>query len=89
MTAEERSLRARIAAYSLHSKYDSSDITRAARAAFLARFENEVDPFGVLSDSERQRRAEAAKKAYFHRLAAKSAAARRVAAAGTKSTPSR
>ena len=46
-------------------------------AAFLARFELQVDPDRTLPESERLRRAEAARKAYFHRLAAKSAAARR------------
>lgn len=77
MTPAERSQRARIAAYTLHSKYDSRQITRSARAAFLGRFEVQVDPDGVLPVAERQRRAEAAKKAYFARLAQKSAATRR------------
>ncbi len=76
MTPAERSQRARIAAYTLHSKYDSRQITRSARAAFLGRFEVQVDPDGVLPVAERQRRAEAAKKAYFSRLAQKSAATR-------------
>lgn len=49
MTAGDRRSRERIAAYSLHAKYDSKDITRAARAAFMARFEAEVDPLGMPS----------------------------------------
>lgn len=77
MTPAERSERARIGAYSLHAKYDPRQTTRRARATFLARFELRVDPDRQLPEAERMRRAEAARKAYFHRLAAKSAAARR------------
>jgi hypothetical protein len=74
---QERSLQARIAAYRMHALHDARDTTRAARAAFLARFEHEVDPDGRLPEAERRRRAEAAKKAYFNRLALKSARVRR------------
>ncbi|MGQ0802452.1 MAG: hypothetical protein ACT4PI_01120 [Actinomycetota bacterium] len=80
MTPAERTLRARMAAYVLHSRYDSKKLTAPARRAFNQRFENEVDPDGVLSPAERIRRAEASKKAYFTRLALKSAQARRRAA---------
>lgn len=73
----ERVLRARIAAYSLHSTHDSREITASARRAFLDRFVREVDPDEVLPTVERARRAQAAKKAYFTRLALKSAQARR------------
>jgi tellurite resistance protein len=76
-TEQQRSLQARLAAYALHSRYDGRDITAAARRAFLDRFERQVDPDGVLSPSERKRRAEIAKKAYFTRLGQKSGAARR------------
>jgi hypothetical protein len=76
MTREERSLRARIGAYSLHAKYDPRVTTEPARKAFLARFEREVDPEGVLPLAERLRRAEYARKAYFARLALASAKAR-------------
>ena len=69
MTPAERTLRAKIGAFSLHSQRDSRELTRAARAAFLARFEVEVDPDGVLPAEERQRRATAARKAYFSKLA--------------------
>jgi hypothetical protein len=55
--------------------------TAAARRAFLARFEREVDPDGTLSPAERERRAESARKAYFARLAMASAKARRKGAA--------
>jgi len=46
----------------------------------MDRFENAVDPEGTLPLAERQRRAEASKRAYFLRLALKSAQARRRAA---------
>lgn len=77
VTPAERSMRARIAAYTLHSRRDPRETTAAARSAFLDRFEREVDPECVLPEAERRRRAEAAKKAYFTKLALRSAQARR------------
>ncbi len=77
LTPAQRSLRARIAAYTLHATHDPRVTTQAARDAFLARFEREVDPHRQLPAAERRRRADAAKKAYFSRLALKSATARR------------
>jgi hypothetical protein len=65
--------------YALAAKYDSKETTKAARAAFMAKFEQEVDPEGVLPEAERQRRAEAAKKLHFQRLAWKSAKKRSTA----------
>jgi hypothetical protein len=56
---------------------DPSARTAPGRAAFLARFEDEVDPDRVLPEAERLRRAESARKAYFARLALKSAKVRR------------
>lgn len=61
----------------MHAEHDSGETSRRGREAFLARFERQVDPDGVLSDAERTRRAEAAKHAYFIRLSIKSAEARR------------
>jgi hypothetical protein len=49
----------------------------AARQAFARRFEREVDPDGELPSAERLRRAVAAKRAYFQRMALRSAKARR------------
>jgi hypothetical protein len=43
----------------------------------MAKFEREVDPDGVLPPDERARRAEHKRRAYFQRLALKSAKARR------------
>jgi hypothetical protein len=62
MTPEQRSLRAR---------------TAPGRKAFLDRFEKQADPDGELPPAERVRQAEHARKAYFARLALKSARARR------------
>jgi hypothetical protein len=74
---DDRVLRARIAAHVLHSQIpDEAEHTAPARAAFLSRFEREVDPDGVLDPFERARRAEHAKKAYFLRLALASKKAR-------------
>jgi hypothetical protein len=66
---EERSLVSRIGAYEKWANTaDRSAATQAARRAFDKRFEQYPDP-------------EAARKAYFARLALKSAKARRKAAA--------
>jgi hypothetical protein len=77
LSPAERSLRARLAAHAMHARHDALETTTAARAAFLARFEAEVDPDGLLSPEERRRRAEHARSAYFTRLALASAKARR------------
>ena len=69
VTPEQRSLRARLAAFTLHSLRDPVETTAAARSAFLARFEAQVDPDRQLPEAERLRRAEMAKRAYFTRLA--------------------
>jgi hypothetical protein len=74
---DDRVLRARIAAHVLHAQIsDEAEHTAPARAAFLSRFESELDPEGVLDPEERARRAEHAKKAYFLRLALASRKAR-------------
>lgn len=51
--------------------------TSAARAAFNKRFEEQVDPDRRLSPAERAKRVESARRAYFMRLALKSAQSRR------------
>jgi hypothetical protein len=55
---------------------DPAAHTAPARAAFMSRFEREVDPAGVREPAERTRRAEHAKKTYFLRLALASRKAR-------------
>lgn len=77
LTPGERSLRARLAAHTLHASVDSRAHTEPARVAFLARFEHQVDPQGTLSPTERARRAEQARRAYMAGLALKSSKARR------------
>jgi hypothetical protein len=77
MTAD-RSLIARLAAHeSWANTADPSARTAPARRALLDRFERQIDPDGVLSPTERARRAGHARKAYFARLALRSAQARR------------
>lgn len=78
LTPAERSMRARAATHTRWAaEADRSAATAAARAAFLDRFERQVDPDGTLDPAERARRAEHARKAYFAQLALKSSKARR------------
>ncbi len=77
LSPAERSLRGRMGAYALHARYDPRQTTAAARDAFLRRFLDEVDPDRVLPEPERLRRAAAARKAYFTRLAYLSSRRRR------------
>jgi hypothetical protein len=76
----ERVVIARMGAHAMHAKHDVRRTTTAGRDAFMARFEREVDPDGVLDPPERARRAEHARKAYFAKLAYLSAKARRARA---------
>ena len=74
----ERTMIARQAAHeSWAHTVDRSARTANARAALMARFEREVDLDGTLPPQERAKRAESARKAYFGRLALKSAQVRR------------
>jgi hypothetical protein len=68
-------MRSRLAAHTMHARGGTS--TAAATAAFLSKFEREVDPDGVLAPDVRAKRAEHARKAHMTRLALKSAQARR------------
>lgn len=79
LTPEQRSTRARLAAYALHSQRDPVETTRPARNAFRARFEREVDPDGILPPEERERRAQAALRAHMSRLALRSSRRRQKA----------
>lgn len=69
LTAAQRSQRARIAAQKRWAKSDPVEGTRAAREAFMARFEAQVDPEGVLEPRERARRAELARRGHFLSMA--------------------
>ena len=66
----------RIGGLTTASRHDARELTKPATAGFLARFEREVDPDGVLPREERQRRALAARRAHMRRLAMRSAAVR-------------
>jgi hypothetical protein len=90
LTPEQRTQRARLAAYALWSKADPVAHTQPARRAFMERFERQVDPEGVLEPAERARRAEYARKQYFASLALKSSrvrSARKAAAQPATSGP--
>jgi hypothetical protein len=80
LTPEQRSLRARLGGLATSSRHDSKALTAPARAAFDQRFYTQVDPSNELPPAERERRATAARKAYFAGLAFKSAKARRARA---------
>jgi hypothetical protein len=77
LDAGGRRLRARLAAFTSWSNTsDPAARTAPARAAALKRFEDAVDPDRKLPAEERARRAEAARRAWFTRLAYASAKAR-------------
>jgi len=87
LTPTQRTLRGRISAYALHAGHDPRVTTAPARAAFLARFEREVDavdPEGKLDPVERARRVVYLRRLYFARLAYLSNAARMEKAAARK-----
>lgn len=74
-----RALAARIAANERWSREDGRAGTEKARRAGPGRIEywlTKVDPAEQLAPAERQRRAEAAKRAYFSRLSLRAAQAR-------------
>ena len=78
-TSKTPSLLHRAAAYDRWKQCpDRTAATAPAREAFYRRFEDEVDPDRKLSEAERTRRAEFARRAFYARIAAKSVAARSV-----------
>lgn len=76
LTPSQRSTQARAAAFARHSRTSGAEATAPMRAGFMRRFELAVDPDGVLSEGERQRRAALARRSHMLSLAAKSARAR-------------
>lgn len=79
----ERSLIAQLAAHESWAKTpDRTARTANARRALEEKFEREVDPERLLSPTERAKRVENARKAYYARLALKSAQARRARRGG-------
>jgi hypothetical protein len=84
MTPAQRTLRAKIAAHtSWANTVDRAARTAAARKAANDRFAKQVDPDGVLTPEERARRADSARRAYYSRLAMRSAQVRRRGRPGT------
>jgi hypothetical protein len=78
LTPGQRRRRARIAAHaSWAATSDRAARTAAGTAAFCARFEQQVDPEGMLEPEQRAEMARHARIAYMLRLAERSAAARR------------
>ena len=73
----QQALWGRIGAHVQHSLCDPRITSSAARRVFLSRFEKEADPDGTLDPTERARRASHLKRAYFLRLALRSAEVRR------------
>lgn len=65
---------ARIGGFSLRAKHDPREYTKPARAAAYRRFEQQVDPDGILSADERSKRATAARRAHMQRIALRRAA---------------
>jgi hypothetical protein len=72
-----KSLPHQIAANTRWSKEDPTRQGEILRAGLDAKFLREVDPDQQLPEAERQRRAECARRAFYQRLALKSAEARR------------
>jgi hypothetical protein len=83
LNEKQRMRRARIAAHaSWANTADRQGRTAPATASFLARFEKQVDPLGVLEPEIRPTMAQHARRAYMLQLAEKSVKARRQAAGG-------
>ena len=77
LTPEQRTQRARLAAHTKWAHaHDPTEATRPAREAFNKRFHDEVDPNRELSEQERERRVNHARKAYYTRLSLKASQAR-------------
>lgn len=73
MTPAQRTERARQAAYARWdaNPYDRSAATQSARDAFMDRFENQVDPEGLLDPKTRAKRADKAMRRYFKDLSSR------------------
>lgn len=76
-SSRDFSLMGKIGAARLHALYSTYETTKAARTAYFAKFEREVDPDGTLDPAERAVRAQSARKAHMLRMAMKSAQSRK------------
>lgn len=84
LSPEQRTLRARAAAYARWSREDPAEQSAILRRGFMAKFVNEVDPDRKLPEAERLRRAESAMRSHMALLslrASKLSAERRRGAA--------
>jgi hypothetical protein len=70
-SAADRRVIARIAGLTNAARHDAAEMTAPARSGFLARFEREADPEGVLTPEERERRATLLLRAHMSRLGRK------------------
>lgn len=78
MTPAERHMRAQLGAHAQWARCeDRTARTAAARSGFYKRFEQQVDPDGVLDPAERAKRAEHARQAHMLKMAMASAKVRR------------
>lgn len=82
-TAGDMTALGRLGGLTTVSRYSPDAVAARARAGLWQRFLNEADPAGKLSDAERERRAKFVQRAYYVRLALKSAHSRK-----TKTTAS-
>jgi len=77
LTPAQRSTRARAAAHARWAQTaDRQAATEPARKSFMARWDKQVDPDGLLAPDVRARLADSAKKAHMSSLALKSSKAR-------------
>jgi hypothetical protein len=83
LSEEQRRMRGRIGGLTAAARGSLDANLTKARLAFLAGFIDAVDPDRVLPMAERERRAEAARRAYFVKLAYRSSVAR---AAGARAS---
>jgi len=73
----ESELASAISSIAAHESWSKTPDRAPARQAMLEKFERDVDPDGVMSPTDRVKAAENARKAYFRRLALKSAKVRK------------
>lgn len=66
LSPEERQARARLGGLTTAARGNVN--TATARLAFEKKFETQADPEGVLSDSERAKRAEALRRLHYARI---------------------
>ncbi len=90
LNAAERKLRARLAAHAMHARH-GLETSSPGTAAFLRKFEVEVDPERELDEAERQRRAKAALRSHMAglRLRQLTADRKRREASDKKNAPAR